>query len=257
MTSVHPAAVVDPGAELGAGVEIGPFCVGGPNAKIGDGARLMSHVVIDGYTTIGAECTLFPFACIGTQTQDLKFRGAKTSVTIGDKTTLREYVTVNSSTNEGEVTWVGSGCHIMAYAHIAHACSVGNGVIMANCATLAGDVTVEDKAIVGGLTAIHQFVRVGRHCILGGCSRITQDCPPFMMVAGNPAAVGGINSVGLKRNNFSEDVQRELKRAYKILYRSGLNVTQALAKIEEEVEPCEEIVALVSFIRESMRGVIR
>ncbi len=257
MTSVHPAAVVDPGAELGAGVEIGPFCVVGPNAKIGDGARLMSHVVIDGYTTIGAECTLFPFACIGTQTQDLKFRGAKTSVTIGDKTTLREYVTVNSSTNEGEVTWVGSGCHIMAYAHIAHACSVGNGVIMANCATLAGDVTVEDKAIVGGLTAIHQFVRVGRHCILGGCSRITQDCPPFMMVAGNPAAVGGINSVGLKRNNFSEDVQRELKRAYKILYRSGLNVTQALAKIEEEVEPCEEIVALVSFIRESKRGVIR
>jgi len=257
MTSVHPAAVVDPGAELGAGVEIGPFCVVGPNAKIGDGVRLMSHVVIDGYTTIGAECTLFPFACIGTQTQDLKFRGAKTSVTIGDKTTLREYVTVNSSTNEGEVTWVGSGCHIMAYAHIAHACSVGNGVIMANCATLAGDVTVEDRAIVGGLTAIHQFVRVGRHCILGGCSRITQDCPPFMMVAGNPAAVGGINSVGLKRNNFSEDVQRELKRAYKILYRSGLNVTQALAKIEEEVEPCEEIVALVSFIRESKRGVIR
>ena len=257
MTSIHSSAVVDPGAEIGADVEIGPFCVVGADAKVGDGSRLMSHVVIDGDTTIGPGCTLFPFACIGTQTQDLKFRGAKTSVVIGAGTTLREYVTVNSSTNEGEVTRVGSGCHIMAYAHVAHACAVGDGVIMSNCGTLAGHVIVEDRAIIGGLTAVHQFVHVGRHCILGGCSRIAQDCPPFMMIAGNPAAVSGINSVGLKRNDVPEDVQRKLKQAYKILYRSGLNVTQALGRIEEEVDSCAELDHLVSFVRESKRGVIR
>ncbi len=257
MTSIHPSAVVDPAAEIGENVDIGPFCVVGADAKIGDGARLMSHVVIDGHTTVGSECTLFPFACIGTQTQDLKFRGAVTSVVIGDKTTLREYVTVNASTNEGEMTRIGSGCHIMAYAHIAHACSVGDGVIMANCATLAGDVTVEDRAIIGGLTAVHQFVRVGGHSIIGGCSRINQDCPPYMMIAGNPAAVNGINSVGLKRRGFTEDVQRTLKQAYKILYRGGLNVSQALAKIEEDLESCAELDHLVSFVRGSKRGIIR
>lgn len=257
MTNIHSSAILAEGAQLGSDVEVGPYCVLGPDVKIGDGSKLMSHVVVDGCTTIGSKCNIFPFACIGTQTQDLKFAGAKTFVVIGDGTTIREYVTVNSGTNEGEVTSVGSACHIMAYSHIAHACAVGDHVIMANCATLAGDVTIEDHAILGGLSAVHQFTRIGRLCIVGGCTRVSQDCPPFMMIAGNPAEVRGINSVGLKRGDVSAETQRLLKEAYKILYRKELSTSKAVEEIRQTLGTCSEIEHLLAFVENSERGIIK
>jgi UDP-N-acetylglucosamine acyltransferase len=255
MSNVHPTAVVSAGAELGANAEIGPYCVIGPNVKIGSGTRLMSHVVVDGWTTIGADCRLFPFACIGTQTQDLKYRGGKTFVVIGDRTTLREYVTVNACTNEGDTTKVGSDCTLLAYSHVAHACKVGNGVIMSNCATLAGDVQVEDMAIIGGLAAVHQFTRIGTMVMVGGCSAIRQDVPPYMLVAGNPAEVHGPNSVGLQRRGVSEESRHKIKEAYKILYRRQLNVKDAVEAIRREIQPCPEIEHLVDFVSKSERGI--
>jgi len=257
MTTVHPAAVVDAAAQLGDGVEVGPFCVIGPNVTVGAGTRLMSHVVLDGHTRIGERCTLFPFASIGTQTQDLKFRGGKTFVEIGDETTLREYVTVNSGTSEGEVTRVGSHCHIMAYAHIAHACRVGNHVIMANGSTLAGEVVVEDRTTLGGMVGVHQFVRVGTMAMVGGLTKLTQDCMPYMLVDGNPAAVHGINRVGLQRRNVSEESQRALKQAYRLLCRENLTVSDALQRIESDVEKSPEVDHLLAFVRSSERGVIK
>jgi len=257
MKEIDKTAVVSPSAVLEDGVFIGPYCVIGPNVKICAGARLMSHIVIDGYTTIGASCSIFPFASIGTQTQDLKYKGGKTFVEIGEGTTLREYVTVNSGTEEGEVTKVGKKCHVMAYCHVAHGCKVGNEVIMANCATLAGYVTVEDMAVIGGLAAVHQFVRIGKMCMIGGCSKITQDCPPFMLVDGNPVSVHGPNSVGLKRRGINENAQRLIKEAYKILYRQNLSVSQAVEKIKAELSLCEEIEYLLKFIELSQRGIIK
>jgi len=257
MTSVHPTAIVAEGAELGADVELGPYCIVGPNVSIGDGTRVMSHVVLDGFTKLGSGCTVFPFACIGTQTQDLKYKGGKTFVEIGDRTTLREYVTVNSGTNEGEVTSVGTGCHIMAYSHVAHACRVGNDVIMANCATLAGEVVVEDQAILGGFSGVHQFVRVGRLCMTGGCTKVTQDCPPFMIVDGNPASVRGVNVIGLDRRGIDPEARKALKRAYKLLYRDGLSTSQAVDGIRGEMSGIAEVDHLVSFIESSKRGIVK
>jgi len=255
--AIHPTAIINDGAVLGRDVDVGPYCIIGANVRIGDGTRLMSHVVIDGWTTIGSGCTVFPFACLGTQTQDLKYKGGRTFVEIGDRTTIREYVTVNSATNDGEKTIVGSGCHICAYCHVAHACVVGNDVIMSNGATLAGHVIVEDQAIIGGLTAAHQFCRIGRLCMVGGMTRIVQDCPPFMIIEGNPSEVRGHNSIGLKRKNIAENSQRLIKEAYRILYREGLSTSQAVEKIKAELEMCPEIMHLLSFIDGSERGIIR
>jgi UDP-N-acetylglucosamine acyltransferase len=255
MSEIHQTAVVAAGAELAADVEIGPYCVIGPNVKIGAGTHLMSHVVVDGWTTIGQGCRLFPFACIGTQTQDLKYKGGKSFVVVGDRTTLREYVTVNSCTNEGDTTSVGSDCTILAYCHIAHACKVGNGVIMSNCATLAGDVHVEDMAIVGGLTGVHQFVRIGSMAMVGGCSAVRKDVPPYMLVAGNPTEVHGPNIVGLQRRGVSEESRQKLKEAYRLLYRKQLNVKDALEAIRREIQSCPEIEHLIDFVSKSERGI--
>ena len=257
MARIHPTAIVDPGAELGADAEIGPYCVVGPHARIGDGARLMAHVFMDGWITLGAGCTVFPFASLGTQTQDLKFKGGAPRVEIGERTTLREYVTVNAATADGDATRIGARCHIMAYAHIAHDCTVGNDVIMANCATLAGHIAVEDQAIIGGLCGVHQFVRIGRMSIIGGCSKVTQDVPPFMMADGHPLEIRGINSVGLKRRGVGEEAQRQLKTAYRILYREGLSTSQALERLAAEGAGGVEIRELVEFIRHSSRGIVR
>ena len=257
MSSIHPTAIVDPGAQLGQDVEVGPYSVIGPNVKVGDGARIHPHVVLDGWTTIGAKCEIFSFACIGTQSQDLKVKGARTFVEIGDGTTLREYVTVNSGTTEGEVTRVGSGCHILACAHIAHGCVLGNGVIMVNGSLLAGEVIIEDQATVGALTGIHQFVRIGRMCFVGGMSRITQDCPPFMIVVGIPPEVPGINSVGLTRKGVSPESQARLKDAHRLLCRSGLSTRQAIEKIRGEAALCPEVEYLIAFIEKSSRGIVK
>ena len=257
MTQVHPSAVVDSKARLGADVEIGPYSVIGPGVEIRRGTRVMAHAVIDGHTTLGEECCIFPFASIGTRSQDLKYTGGKTFVSVGDRTTLREYVTVNAGTSEGETTRIGNDCLIMAYAHVAHTCNVGHEVIMANCATLGGHIVVEDQAILGGLSAVHQFVRVGRMCMVGGCTKVTQDCTPFMIVDGRPARVPGPNRIGLQRRGVSDDARRTLKQAYRLLYRTGLSTRQALERIEADLNPCDELRHLCAFIRESRRGIVR
>lgn len=257
MADIHPTAIVSEGAELGEGVQVGPYSVIGEHVRLGAGTKIMAHVVIDGHTTFGRECQVYPFASIGTATQDLKFRGGTTYVDIGDRTVIREYVTVNSATNEGETTKVGAGCFVMAYCHVAHACDVGDGVIMANCATLAGHVKVGANAVVGGMTAVHQFVHIGALAMLGGCSRIAQDCPPYMTTVGNPPKVRGLNLVGLRRRGMPEATRRLLLEAYRCLYRRGLSQRDAVAAIRENVEAVPEVEALLAFIEGSERGLTR
>ncbi|MCX6993276.1 MAG: acyl-ACP--UDP-N-acetylglucosamine O-acyltransferase [Kiritimatiellaeota bacterium] len=257
MPTIHPTAIVDPGAELDEGVEIGAYSIVGAHVKIGRATRIMPHVFLDGWTTIGEGCTVFPFASIGTQTQDLKYKGAVTFVEIGDHTTLREYVTVNSGTNEGDVTRVGSGCHICAYCHVAHQCLVGNNVIMSNATNLAGHVIVEDDAVFGGMGGVHQFVRIGKLCMVGACAKATQDIPPFMMADGNPATIHGLNTIGLQRHNVTESVRRTLKEACRILYRENLTTRAALEKMKTELTLCPELNHLIAFVSESERGIAR
>jgi len=257
MTLVHSTAVVDPSAVIPDDVEIGPYCVIGPQVRIGTGTRLISHVVIDGNTTIGSGCTLFPFASIGQQTQDLKFKGGNPGVKIGDNVTIRESVTVNAATNDGDYTTIGNHCHIMAYAHVAHDCHVGNRVIMANVATLAGHVIVEDQCIIGGLTAVHQFVKLGRLSIMGGCSKVVKDVPPFMTADGNPLSIHTINKIGLERAGIGEPVQKSLRDAYKIIYRKNLTAEKAVQEMTDTLPSSQELDHLIKFVRDSERGITR
>lgn len=254
MPNLHVTAIVHPKAQIGAGCHIGPYCVIGEHVVLGDGCRLHSHVVIDGHTTLGRENQLYPFASIGLQTQDLKWRGGITRTVIGDRNTFRESVTVHSATREGDATVIGSDNHILAYAHVAHDVRLGNHIVMSNVATLAGHVVVEDHAIVGGLAAVHQFCRIGRMSIIGGCSKVVQDVPPFMLADGNPAKTRTINKIGLDRNGVSEEAQGVLKQAFKILFREGLTIGNALARIEAELPPLPEVQHLVQFARTSERG---
>ncbi len=257
MTDIHPTAIIAAGAELDENVQVGPYSIVGAHVKIGKGARIMGHVYLDGWTTIGPNCAIFPFACIGSQTQDLKYKGGVTFVEIGENTTLREYVTVNSGTNEGDVTRVGARCHIMAYSHVAHQCIVGNNVIISNAGTLAGHVIVEDFAVIGGMGGVHQFVRVGRMCFFGACSKATQDIPPYMMADGNPATIHGLNTEGMRRHKVPEASQEILKKAHRIIFRQNLTVHQALAKIKAELPSCPELEHLTAFIASSERGIAR
>ena len=251
----HPTAIIHPGAQLGADCEIGPYCVIGEHVTLGDRCRLHSHVVIDGHTRLGSENEIFPFASLGLKTQDLKWNGGVTRTEIGDGNTFREYVTVHSATGDGEVTTVGSHNHILAYCHLAHNVTLGSGVIMSNVATLAGHVTVEDHAVIGGLAAVHQFCRIGKFAMIGGCSKVVQDVPPFMIADGNPAETRTINKVGLERHGATEAALAALKQAYKILFREGLSIPNALAKIEAETPPLPEVLHLVQFVRASERGI--
>lgn len=257
MPTIHPTAVVDPAAKLADGVEVGPFCVVGPEASLGEGTCLRAHVVVDGATTIGRECIFYPFSCVGSRTQDLKYRGGTPRLVIGDRTTVRESATLNTATHDGDETRVGSDCLLMAYTHVAHDCIIGDHVILANCATLAGHIEVEDHAIIGGLAGIHQFVRIGRHSIIGGCSKVTQDVPPFMMADGHPLEVRGLNSIGLKRHQVGMDVVKELKAAYRTLYREGLTTSQAVEKLAQEKPASEQVRYLLDFIAGSERGITR
>ncbi len=252
---IHPSAVVHPKAQVGPECEIGPYCVIGEHVVLGAGCRLHSHVVIDGHTRLGEGNQLFPFASIGLQTQDLKWKGGITRTEIGDHNTFRESVTVNSATGDGEVTRVGSHNHILAYSHIAHNVTVGDYVIMSNVATLAGHVVVEDYAVVGGLAAVHQFCRIGKMSIIGGCSKVVQDVPPFMLADGNPAVTRTINKVGMERKGVSEEAQAALRQAYKILFREGLTIPNALARIEKDLPQLPEVEHLVHFVRSSERGI--
>lgn len=245
------------GAELGEAVRLGPFSVVGPDAVLGDGTELMAHAVVDGFTTVGSGCVIHPFARIGGPTQDLKYKGGRPGVRIGDRTVLRECVTINAATNDGDFTEVGSDCLLMAYTHVAHACRIGNGVIIANGTQLAGDVTIEDQATIEGLCGVVQFRRVGRMAFVGGFSKVTKDVPPFMIADGQEIAVRGFNRIGMERRGFSEAARRAVKEAYRILYRQDLTVAQALEKIEAELEPLDEIRHLAGFIRSSQAGIIR
>jgi UDP-N-acetylglucosamine acyltransferase len=254
---IAPTAVVHPKAQIGAGCVIGPYCVIGENVTLGKECRLHSHVVIDGHTTLGDDNEIFPFACIGLKTQDLKWKGGVTRTLIGSHNTFREYVTIHSATGEGEVTTVGSHNHLLAYCHIAHNVTLGDYIIMSNVATLAGHIVVEDRAVIGGLAAVHQFCRVGTMSLIGGCSKVVQDVPPYMMADGNPARTRGLNKVGLERNGVSAEAQAALKQAHRILFRGGLTQANALAKIESELPPLAEVRRLVEFVRASERGIAK
>jgi UDP-N-acetylglucosamine acyltransferase len=254
MASIHKSAIVHPKARIGAGCEIGPYCVIGEHVELGPRCKLHSHVVIDGHTKLGRGNDIFPFASIGLKTQDLKWKGGLTRTEIGDENTFREYVTIHSATGDGEVTIVGSHNHILAYCHIAHNCTLGSHIIMSNAATLGGHITVEDYAVIS-IAAVHQFCRVGKMSMIGGCSKIVQDVPPFMIVDGNPGETRTINKVGLERNGVSEKAQAALRQAYKILFREGLTIPNALAKIEKKLPPLPEVRHLVHFVRTSERGI--
>lgn len=252
---IHPTAVIHPKARIGADCDIGPYCVIGEHVALGRRCKLHSHVVIDGHTSLGAENEIFPFASIGLKTQDLKWKGGVTRTEIGDRNTFREYVTIHSATSDGEVTRVGSNNHILAYCHLAHNVTLGNHIIMSNVATLAGHVMVEDHAVIGGLAAVHQFCRIGKLAMIGGCSKVVQDVPPFMIGDGNPAETRTINKVGLERNGVSEKAQTALRQAYKILFREGLTIPNAVEKIEKKFPSVPEITHLVGFIKASERGI--
>jgi UDP-N-acetylglucosamine acyltransferase len=252
---IHKTAVIHPKARLGNGCKIGPYCVIGEHVVLGPRCKLHSHVVIGGHTKLGKENELFPFASIGLKTQDLKWKGGVTRTAIGDHNTFREYVTVHSATGDGEVTVVGSHNHILAYCHVAHNVTLGDHIIMSNVATLAGHVTVEDHAVIGGLAAVHQFCRIGKLSMIGGCSKVVQDVPPFMIADGNPAETRTINKVGMERNGISEKAQTALRQAYKILFREGLTIPNALAKIKKKLPPLPEIKHLINFVKSSERGI--
>lgn len=254
--NIHKTAVVHPGAKLSPGVTVGPYSVIDSEVTLGDNVKVGTHCYITGQTRIGKNCKMYTGAVVGSAPQDKKFNADdNVFLNIGDNNVIREYVTINPGTLEGGgKTVIGNGNLLMAYCHVAHDCVVGNDCVLANNATLAGHVTLEDNTVIGGLTAIHQFTRVGRLSIIGGCSKVTQDVPPFAMVDGHPVTVQGLNSIGLKRKNFSMDVMRRLKQAFKILFWSGLSKTNALAQIEKEVELCPEVEHLIFFAKTSERG---
>jgi UDP-N-acetylglucosamine acyltransferase len=254
---IHPTAVIDPKAEIGAGANIGPYCVIGPEVVLGQDCWLQHHVTLAGPTRAGARNKFYAYCSIGQQTQDLKYQGEPTYLEIGDENTFREFVTVNRSTASEGKTRVGSRGNFLAYSHIGHDCTVGDDVVFSNNGTLAGHVQVGDHAVMGGLTAVHQFCRIGHFAITGGCSKIVQDVPPFMIADGNPAEIRGVNLVGLERKGFPAENVKLIKEAFRLVYRSKYNTRQALEAIRKELSPSNEIAQIVEFIEQSERGIIR
>lgn len=257
MTDIHPTAVIESQDSLGANVTVGPYAVIEKDALIGDGCRIDAFAQIKGLTTLGRNNQVHSFACIGGAPQDLKYDGEATRLEIGDSNCIREYVTINRGTaGGGGLTRIGSECLLMAYAHVAHDCLLGDGVILANAATLAGHVEIEDHAVVGGLSAVHQFVRIGRYAYIGGMSGVSKDVPPFMLIAGERGWLHGLNSVGLKRQGFDSRQMSSLKKAFKMIWRSGMPKQEALTKTLQEIENTPEVLSLVEFVRQSERGVM-
>ncbi len=256
--NIHPTAIIHKNAELDSSVEVGPYCTIGEHVKIGKNTRLRSHIVIDGWTTIGTDNTIYPFTSIGLEPQDLKFKGEETRLVVGDHNMIREYVTLHRGTAPGGgITQIGSNTVLMAYTHVAHDCILGDRVIMSNAATLAGCITVGDDAIIGGLSGIHQFVRIGSYAMVGGCSAVAQDVPPYVRVAGNHAKLYGINSIGLKRHGFSLDQIQTLKAVYKLLFRSGLTLKDAVKQSREKWPKLPEVERFLRFVEKSERGICR
>ena len=257
MASIHPTAIVEAGAEIADDALIGPYCVIGPEVKIGKGCELLSHVVVSGNTQLGKYNRVSPFAVIGGRTQDLKFKGGSPGVQIGDHNTIREYVTINAATQDGDFTRVGNHCLLMAYSHVAHCCHIGSEVIIANAVQIAGHVTVEDQATIEGMVGIVQFLRVGRMAFVGGYSKIVKDVPPFMIATGDPIEVRGFNRIGMERKGCSEAGRKSIKEAYRILYRTKEPLKDALDRIEQEVDATDEVKQLLAFARASEKGIIR
>jgi len=254
---VHPSAIVDPKAKLGAGTIVGPYCVIGANVVLGENCQLQHHVTLEGPMQAGTRNKFYAYCSIGQQTQDLKYSGEPTYLEIGDENTFREFVTVNRSTKSDGKTRIGRRGNFLAYSHIGHDCTVGNDVVFSNNGTLAGHVQVGDNAVMGGLTAVHQFCRIGRFAITGGCSKIVQDVPPFMIADGNPAEIRGVNLIGLERKNYPADRVKPIKEAFRVIYRSKYNTAQALEAIRKELPQTEEIREIVEFIEKTERGIIR
>jgi len=254
---IHPTAIVDPAAQLDPGVTVGPYSIIEGQVAIGPHTQIGPHVVIRDFTSIGSRCRIFQFAVLGEIPQDLKFKGEETRLIIGDDNTIREFATMHRGTAAGGgVTRIGGGNLFMAYSHVAHDCQVGDRVIMSNAATLGGHITVEDHAILGGLSAVHQFSRIGAYAFIGGCSAVNRDVPPYAMAVGNRAKLAGLNLVGLKRAGFSDSALHDLKRAYEILFLSDLNLKEAMAKIRRELPPGPEIQRLLHFLETSERGLV-
>ena len=258
MAKIHPTAIISPDVFIDPdeSTEIGPYTIIEGNVTIHKGCRIGPYVHIQGYTEIGAGCRILTGAIIGSIPQDLKYKGGKTYLKIGERNTIREFVTINTGTSEGESTIIGNNNLIMAYVHIAHNCVIGNSVIIANGGTLAGHVVIDDFAIIGGLVGIHQFCRVGRYSIIGGCSKITKDIVPFVIADGHPAVPHGVNKIGLKRKGIPPEKIAHIEEIYRILFRSGLNVSEAMVELEK-MEKTEEVVCMVDFIKNSSRGIAR
>lgn len=255
---IHQTAIIHAGAQIADDVEIGPYAIIGEHVSIASGTTVGPHTVIEGWTEIGRDNRIFQFASIGAPPQDLKYRGEKTLLKIGDRNNIREFATLHRGTADGgELTVVGNDNLFMAYSHVAHDCRLGNHVILANAATLAGHVEVDDFAILGGLCAVHQFTRVGAHVMISGGSMVTQDIPPFSIAQGDRAKTVGINQIGMKRRGFSEDSVRAVKQAYKLIFRSGLKLEEALEQIAAELSGFPEVEEFTGFVRRSTRGIAR
>ena len=254
---IHPTAMVAPGAEIGTGTVVGPYCIIGADVVLGANCWLQHHVTLSGPMRAGTGNKLYAYCSIGQQTQDLKYQGEPTYLEIGDENVFREFVTVNRSTSSDGKTRIGSRGNFLAYSHIGHDCTVGDDVVFSNNGTLAGHVQVGHHAVMGGLTAVHQFCRIGRFAITGGCSKIVQDVPPFMIADGNPAQIRGINLVGLERKQFPAESVKLIKEAFRLIYRAKLNTRQAIEAIRKELPETAEIRELVTFIEASDRGITR
>lgn len=252
----HSTAIISSDAVIGKNVQIGAYAVIGDGCEVGDDCVIATRAMLEKNVKLAPRVKVGVGSILGGDPQDLKFGGEETTVEIGEGTTIREYTTINRGTTQSFKTTVGRDCLLMSYVHLGHDCHVGNGVILSNVVQLAGHVTIEDKAILSGLTAVHQFVKIGRHSFIGGCSRVSKDIPPFLKAVGNPVKLYGLNTIGLQRSGFSEEVLRELKRAYRLFFRSDLNVSQAMEKARTELEPYAEVKELVAFVEASGRGVV-
>lgn len=255
---IHPTAVVSPHAEIAEGAKIGPYSMIADHVAIGRNTEIGAHVVIEGHTQIGERNKIYPFATIGTPPQDIGYRGEDTRLVIGDDNLIREYTTIHrATTKENWVTTVGNNNYIMAYAHIAHDCALGNHIIMSNVATLGGHITIGDHSILGGLVAVHQFVRIGAYAFLGGKSGVDRDVPPFMVIAGERAKLYGINRLGLRRLGFSQETIEGLKKAYQIIWRGNRSFREGIAQVRREIKPFPELDILLDFFDGSKRGILR
>lgn len=252
---IHPSAVVEPGAQLGADVEIGPFAYVGPDVTLGAGTRLHHHAAVEGFTSLGAGCEVFPYACIGGKTQDLKYKGGRPGLRVGDRNVFREYVTIHAATFDGEFTVLGSDNTVLAYSHIAHDCVLGSHIVMSNAVSMAGHVTVEDHVVIGGAAGIHQFCRIGAHAMLSAMAKLVQDLPPYFIADGTPAEIRALNKVGLERRGFTPEQMDRVKQIFRILYRDGLNRTQALEKLAAHPQAdSAEFQRVLRFAQTSERG---